>query len=98
MSKISSDTVKKVAQLANLPISQDEEKIFVDQLAKIVDYVDQLNLVDTSNIEPTYNTTGLKSVFRDDRVLPCQTQEEALQNAPNKMNGLFLTKGVFEEE
>lgn len=98
MSKISSDTVKKVAELANLPISTDEEKLFVDQLAKIVDYIDQLDKVDTSNVEPTYNTTGLVNVLREDKVEESLVQGQALNSASNKKDGLFLAKGVFKDK
>lgn len=90
--------VKKVAKLGNLPLSQDEEKVFTDQLSKIVDYIDLLNKVDTSNVESTYNTTNLNSVLRDDKESPCQSQEEALANAPNKKDDFFVTKGVFDNE
>ena len=102
MSKISSDSVKKVAKLANLPISSDEEKVFTDQLGKILEYVEQLEKVDTSKVEPTFNVTGLKNILREDVVTESLEQGQALFkalfNAPKKKDGLFVTKGVLKDE
>jgi len=96
--RLTTDQVQKVAKLANLPISDDEEEKYSEQLSKILDYIDQLNSVDTKNIDPTFNVTGLDSIFRPDQVGESLTQEEALQNGSNVKDGFFVTKGVFEEE
>lgn len=96
--KLTPDQVKKVAKLANLPISEDEVGKYADQLSDILDYIDKLDQADTSGIEPTFNVTGLSDVFRSDEARGGLSQEEALQNAPQKKNGMFVTKGVFEEE
>lgn len=105
MSNITSDIVKKVAKLSSLSISSDEEKVYTDQLSKILDYVDVLQSVDTSKIDPTYNTTGLENILREDGVKESLEQGVALNNAPNKKEamfshrqGLFVTKGVFGEK
>lgn len=95
--KLSIDKVKKVAKLANLPLTSDEEEKYSEQLSKILDYIDQLNSVDTKGAEPTFNVTGRENVLAVDKVEESLTQEEALKNAPRKENGLFVTKGVFEE-
>lgn len=96
--------VKKVAKLANLPLTSDEESKYSEQLSKILDYIDQLNSVDTSDVEPTYNMSGLSNVMRSDAVGECLSQEDTLSNAPKKKDGLpagrqgfIATKGVFEE-
>ncbi len=96
--KLTRDQVKHVAKLANLPISEAEESKYSEQLSKILDYVDKLNEVDTSSVEPTFNVTGLSNVMREDEPAPSLTQDESLANASNKKDGLFVTKGVFEEE
>lgn len=92
------DQVKHVAKLANLPLSSEEEEKYTSQLSKIIDYIDQLNEVGTSNIEPTYNVSGNTNVTREDKVGKSLTQEDALKNGPNKKNGFFVTKGVFGNE
>ncbi len=90
--------VVKVAKLANLPLSEDEEEKYSRQLSKILDYIDQLNKVDTSKVEATFNVTANQNVMREDEADKSLSQAEALMNAPNKRNGFFVTKGVFSNE
>lgn len=92
------DQVKHVAKLASLPLSEEEEKLYSDQLSKILDYVDQLNQVDTSGVEPTYNVSGNRNITQRDLVGKSLTQKEALKNAAREKDGFFVTKGVFGEE
>lgn len=89
--------VKHVAKLANLPLTPDEEEKYSQQLSRVLDYIEQLNKVDTTNVEPTYNVTGLSTVMRPDKEGKCLTQEDAISNAVNKKDGLIVTRGVFEE-
>lgn len=96
--KLTSNQVEHVAKLANLPLSSDEEEKYGEQLSKILDYIDQLNRVDTSQVEPTFNTTGNENVIREDVSRESLSQEEALKNAPKVKDGYFATKGVFENE
>lgn len=89
--------VKKVAKLANLPLTSDEEEKYSEQLSKILDYVEQLNKVDTEGVEPTFNVTELSNVMRKDEVGDCTiSQEDVLSNASAKKDGFILTKGVFK--
>lgn len=96
--KLTADQVKKAAKLANLPLSEEETEKSSEQLSKILDYIDQLNSVETQGAEPTYNASGLSNVFSEDTPKPSLDQDEALLNADQKKNGFFITKGVFEEE
>ena len=95
--KLNPQQVQKVAKLANIPVSEEEVEKYSDQLSKILDYIDQLNSVDTAGVEPTFNITGLSNVLRDDEVGERLSQEEALKNTSQKKEGFFVTKGVFEE-
>lgn len=96
--KLTRDQVKHVAKLANLPLSDEEEDLFQEQLSKILDYIDQLNSVDTSGVEPTFNVSGEENVMRVDEPVASLSQDEALQNVPQKENGFFVTKRVLGEE
>ncbi|KKQ67100.1 MAG: Aspartyl/glutamyl-tRNA(Asn/Gln) amidotransferase subunit C [Candidatus Daviesbacteria bacterium GW2011_GWA2_38_24] len=96
--KLSETQVKHVAKLANLPLTEEETKEYSDQLSKILDYIDQLNKVDTTGVASTYNVSEVVSVMAEDVPKDCLTQEGALQNASLKKNGFFATKGVFENE
>ncbi len=96
MSKLTKDAVKHVAKLANLPLTSEEEEKYSEQLSKILDYIDQLNEVDTSSVEPTFNVSGQVDVKAKDEVGDCVlSQEDVLLNAPKKEKGFFVTKGVF---
>lgn len=95
--KLTLDQVKHVAKLANLPLDVKEEEKYSQQLSKILEYVEQLNQVDTSKIEPIFNVSGQETVEREDTVVASLSQAEALSNASNKRDGMFVTKGVFEE-
>lgn len=95
---LTKDQVKHVAKLANLPLTSEEEEKYADQLSKILEYVEQLNRVDTSKKEPTFNVSGQENVMTDDKTGSCTlSQEETLSNAAKKQDGLFVTKGVFDE-
>lgn len=63
--------VAHVAKLANLPLTTDEEKKFQPQLEQILDYVSQLQKIDTSNVIPTSQVTGKVNATRDDQTSPC---------------------------
>jgi aspartyl-tRNA(Asn)/glutamyl-tRNA(Gln) amidotransferase subunit C len=67
--KISEADVEHVAKLAMLEVAEDEKKQLADQLSRIVEYVEQLNQLDVSGIEPTPQVvTSVKHAVRDDRV------------------------------
>lgn len=103
--ELTKEQVKYVAKLANLPLTPDEEEKHSEQLSKILEYVEQLNKVDTSNVEPTFNVSGQSNVMSKDESVAGLSQNEALQNAPKKENarlpsgqGFFVTKGVLDNE
>ena len=95
--KLGLDKIKHVAKLANLPLTDKELHTYSEQLSKILDYIDQLDKVDTSKVEPTYNTTGLKNIWAEDKPGKSLTQEEVLSNG-SISDGYFVTKGVFKDE
>lgn len=96
--KLSKDQVKKVAKLARLPLSDKEIDRYSEQLSKILEYVKQLEKVDTKGVEPLFNVTERTNITQIDIVGKCLTQEEALENISNRKNGYFVTKGVFKND
>ena len=84
-----------MAYLAKLRLSEKEIEKFRQQLSSILNYVDQLKELDTKNIEPTSQVTGLENVSREDKVLPSMSQEEALSNAKETYKGFFKVKAIF---
>lgn len=87
--------VKHVAKLANLPLSEDEERKFDKQLSEILTYVEQLNSVNTKDVEITSQITGLENVTREDKTTTSLSQDEALSNTKSRHNGLFKVKKVL---
>ncbi len=96
--KLSTDQVTKVATLANLTLTIDEQDKYSEQISAILDYVDQLNTVATDDVLPTYNVFPCKNVLDNDQQMSSLSQDDALQNAVHQENGLFVTKGVFDNE
>jgi len=88
--------VQHVAQLANLPLTNKELKLFQTQLSDILKYIDQLQEVNTEGVEPTSQVTGLTNVLREDILTDSLTQTQALSNAPKTKNGYILVPGILK--
>ena len=86
---ITSDEIKKLAALSKLSIADDEIDKYSQQLSDILDYVSQLENVDTSNVEPLLNVLDQVNDPKPDEPQPSITQKLALKNAP-KANGEFF--------
>lgn len=95
--KLSHDQVKKVAKLANLPLSALEEDKYAEQLSAILDYIELLNSVDSEEAGPTFNATDKSNILAKDETKESLSQAQALQDASGKKEGFFVTKGIFEE-
>ncbi|WP_163970960.1 Asp-tRNA(Asn)/Glu-tRNA(Gln) amidotransferase subunit GatC [Oceanobacillus halotolerans] len=96
MSDISKDQVKHVAHLARLAITEEEAEKLTDELGAIIDYANQLNELDTTDIEPTTHDQNVKNVLRKDEPRKWITKEEALKNAPDQENGQFKVPSILE--
>lgn len=90
------EEVKHVASLAKLNLSDEDLDKFQKQLTDIVVFVRSLKEVNTENVEPTSQVTGLENVFREDEVKPSFTQEASLSNAKRKHKGYFVVDAIFE--
>jgi aspartyl-tRNA(Asn)/glutamyl-tRNA(Gln) amidotransferase subunit C len=86
---ITRDDVEHIAFLARLGLSEDEKRIFQEQLSGILDYMKTLAELDTSDIPPTAQVIPLRNVMRPDSVLPSLPREAVLANAPDR-EGDFL--------
>ena len=83
MTQISRDDVLHLAQLSSLQLADDEIDGLQTDIGNILGYVEQLGKLDTSGVEPTYQVTGLKNVWREDNVVNYGvTREELLVRAP----------------
>lgn len=90
--------IKHVAKLSKLNLSATEVEVFTSQLGKIINYVNELNEVETDSVEPTSQTTGLVNIKRNDKITPSLAQKEALSQKDNTHNGYFVVPMVLENK
>ncbi len=96
MAKITRQEVEHVARLARLELSEDEKVRMTDQLDAILGYIDKLNRLDTSQVEPMTTVIPVVSVMREDEVRPSLSLEEALANAPDREGDFFRVPRIIE--
>ncbi len=89
--------VRHVAELAKLRLTDAEIEQFAGQLSAILDYAETLREVDTGDVPPTPYILPLTNVMRDDEPAPSLTNDQALANAPDREDGFFRVRAVFEE-
>ncbi len=90
--------VEHIAKLAKLEFTEAELEKFTHQLNQILKYVEQLNKLDTSNVEPLTHVIQLSNVFRDDEVKQSIGTEDALKNAPATSDKFFKVPKVISEK
>lgn len=96
MTTISTDDVKYVAALAKIAITDDEAAKFTKELDAILGYVQQLDAVDTTGLQPTYQVTGLTNVTRPDEIIDYHTtQGDLLKNAARTRAGYIEVPKVL---
>ncbi len=97
---LSLDEVRKVARLARLELTDAELAVMQSQLSAILDYVAQLQQLDTSGVDELAHPLPVTNVFRTDVVQPSLPVNEALANAPRRLGDYFAVPAVFggEEE
>ncbi len=95
---LSLDEVRRIAVLARLKLSPDEERTFQGQLSAILDYVAQLNELDVSGVEPMTHAlaAGEQTPLRDDEVHRSLPPDEALANAPAREETWFQVPRIIE--
>jgi aspartyl-tRNA(Asn)/glutamyl-tRNA(Gln) amidotransferase subunit C len=89
--------VEHVARLSRLALSDGEIETMRVQLNGILGYIETLNGLDTSNVEPTSHAVPVVNVMRDDEPGPCLPRDEALQNAPDRAGEFFRVPRIIED-
>lgn len=95
--KISREDVRYVARLARLNVSEGEIETFTHQLNSILSYMDKLNELDTSDVEPMSHVIDVCNALREDIVQESFTQKVALENAPESEKGFFKVPRIIED-
>ncbi len=89
-------SIDHLARLARLALTEEEKHLYSGQLANILGYMETLNGLDTSGIEPTSHVLSLSNVMRDDASVPSLDREDALRNAPDRTDRYYRVPKIIE--
>jgi aspartyl-tRNA(Asn)/glutamyl-tRNA(Gln) amidotransferase subunit C len=92
------EQVRKVANLARLELKPDEEQQFTTQLNSILEYVEQLNQLDTDAVPPTTRAIETSNITRTDQLETLSDREAILNNAPDREEDYFKVPKILSEE
>ena len=94
---LSKEDVLKVAKLARIELTDKEVEKFQGQLSGVLNYIEQLQAVDTDDVAVTAQVTGLENVWRKDELIECppDVQEATLKEAPQRTGNLVKVTSVF---
>ncbi len=94
--KLSSSEVEHIAHLARLRLTEEEKELYSSQLSKILDYIEKLNELDTTEVDPTSHVIPLKNVFREDVLGESLPVDEALSNAPQREDSFYKVPKIID--
>ena len=96
---LTTEDILHIAKLGNLTLNEKEIELFKKQLSSVIDYIDKLQEVNTDQVEPSSQITGLTDVLREDAIDGKRTlsQDEALANTKSKEGNLFKVKAILTE-
>lgn len=94
--KLSAKDVAHVAKLSRLSISEQDIDTFTAQFNDILNYAEIINNLDTTQVKATAQVLPLKNVLRSDVVFPSLPNEQALANAPEKIDGCYVVPKVID--
>ncbi|MBM7692698.1 aspartyl-tRNA(Asn)/glutamyl-tRNA(Gln) amidotransferase subunit C [Peribacillus deserti] len=96
MSRISEDQVKHVANLARLAITEEETETLTKELDAIIAFAEELNELNTENVEPTSHVLDIKNVLREDQAEKGLPITEVLKNAPDSKDGHIRVPSIMD--
>lgn len=94
--RLTPEEVEHVALLGRLKLTEEERERFTTQLNSILEYFEQLQQIDTTDVPPMSHAVAIANVFREDESEPSLSPEEALENAPDRDRGCFRVPRVIE--
>lgn len=93
---LSREDVEKIANLARLELTDEEKKLYQEQLSAVLAYAERLNELDIARVPPTASAVPLTNVMREDEVQPSMALEDTLFNAPDSGLDQFKIQAVFD--
>ncbi len=94
--KITPEEVKRVATLARLQLSQEEEELLTEQLDKILQYMAKLDRLDTDKVEPLAHAVDIVNAFREDKITNQPNTKDLLANTPAREKNFFKVPKIIE--
>jgi len=94
--EINETTFNKIAHLARLKFSQEEKLKVMDNMSKVLTWVEKLNEIDTEGVEPIITMSKEKNAFREDKIAHTISREKGLKNAPDHDNKYFKVPKVIK--
>ncbi|ERT61825.1 MULTISPECIES: Asp-tRNA(Asn)/Glu-tRNA(Gln) amidotransferase subunit GatC [Megasphaera] len=95
--KVSAEEIKKIALLSRLEVQDEDLESVGKQLNDILTYMELIGQVDISDVEPTAHAVSMFNVMREDVPQPSMSNEDALQNAPEREDGYFKVPKVIQD-
>lgn len=93
---INDETIEYVGILAKLELSAEEKAQAKSDMGRMLDYIDKLGELDTTDVEPMSHVFPVENVFREDVVTNGDERERMLSNAPQEKDGMFVVPRTFE--
>ena len=93
---INDETIEYVGILAKLELSDEEKEQAKSDMGRMLDYIDKLGELDTTDVEPMSHVFRVENVFREDVVTNGDERERLLSNAPQEKDGMFVVPRTFE--
>ena len=93
---ISDETIEYVGILAKQELSDEEKEQAKSDMGRMLDYIDKLGELDTTDVEPMSHVFSVENVFREDVVTNGDERERLLSNAPQEKDGMFVVPRTFE--
>lgn len=94
--RIKDETVKYVAHLSRIDLSEEEVREFSFQLERILEYIEQLNELDVTGVEPTSHAVEIQTPLREDNLRESLPQDDSLMNAPEKKGPFFKVPAIIQ--
>ena len=95
--KLSKSEVEHIAKLARLKLTNEDAKLYSQQLSDILDYVEKMQAVDTTGVEETSQVTGLTNIMREDTIVESGIADELVSCSPESNNGYIKVPKILEK-
>ncbi|ERT07124.1 aspartyl/glutamyl-tRNA(Asn/Gln) amidotransferase, C subunit [Lyngbya aestuarii BL J] len=95
---IDREQVRKVAHLARLKVTPEEEEKFTTELGSILEYFEQLKELETENVKPTTRAIDVSNISRSDQLKPYENRDSLLGSAPESDGDYFKVPKILKEE